>query len=90
MPIALAPEQDLFDLYSAFANSLAGLAKHPDPILRQFAVLKLSAVIEQIRSLSEGLVTFTGTETWRTVYEQLLQSPELHVYRSVAWVKTAD
>lgn len=90
VPIALAPEHDLFGLYSAFANSLAGLAKHPDPILRQFAVLKLSSVIEQVRSLSEGVINFIGTETWRTVYEQLLQSPGLQVYRSVAWVKTDD
>lgn len=90
VPVALAPQHDLFDLYSAFANSLAGLAKHPDPILRQFAVLKLSSVIEQVRSLSEGVITFTGTETWRTVYEQLLQSPGLKDYRSVSWVKTPD
>ena len=90
VPIALAPEHDLFDLYSAFANSLAGLAKHPDPILRQFAILKLASVIEQVRSLAEGVIVFTSTETWRTVYEQLLQSPGLQVYRSVSWVKTAD
>ncbi len=90
VPVALAPEHDLFDLYSAFANSLAGLAKHPDQILRQFAVLKLALVIEQVRSLAEGVITFTSTETWRTVYEQLLQSPGLQLYRSVSWVKTPD
>ena len=49
---------------AAFANSLADLrAKHPDAILRQFAVLKLASVIEQaVRSLAEGVITFASTE----------------------------
>src|SRR4051812_17489131 len=40
VPIALAPEHELFDLYSDFARSLVALAGHSDPVLRQFAVLK--------------------------------------------------
>lgn len=90
IPVALAPEHDLFDLYSSFAHSLGELAKQPDPVLRQFAILKLSSVAEQVRALADGKISFSSTETWRTVYEQLLQSPGLRLYRSAAWVKTAD
>ncbi len=90
IPVALAPHHDLFDLYSTFAQALGDLARQPDAILRQFAVMKLSSIAEQVRQLADGRVVFTATETWRTVYEQLLQSPGLQSYRSVAWVKAAD
>jgi hypothetical protein len=90
IPLALAPEHELFDQYCLFAEALAGLAKQSDPVLRQFALLKLASISAQVKSLAEGTVVFTSTETWRTVYEQLLQSPGLSLYRSVAWVKTRD
>ena len=90
IPLALAPEHELFDQYCVFAEALAGLAKQSDPVLRQFALLKLASISAQVKSLAEGTVVFASTETWRTVYEQLLQSPGLSVYRSVAWVKTRD
>jgi hypothetical protein len=90
IPMTLAPEHDLFDRYCAFTDALTALAQQHDPVLRQFALLKLSSIAEQVRSLAQGQVVFTGTETWRTVYEQLLEAPELASYRSVAWVKTRD
>lgn len=90
VPVTLAPEHDLFDQYSAFARALADLAGQEDPVLREFSLLKLATVVEQVRSLAGGCVVFTGTETWRTVYERLLESPGLDVYLSVAWVKTKD
>lgn len=90
IPIALAPEHDLFDQYRNFAEALAGLAAQRDPVLREFALLKLASVTEQVRSLAQGRVVFTGTETWRTVYERVLESPGLREYHSVAWVKTKD
>lgn len=90
IPIALAPEHDLFDQYRNFAEALAGLAEQRDPVLREFALLKLASVTEQVRSLAQGKVVFTGTETWRTVYERILESPGLREYHSVAWVKTRD
>ena len=90
VPLALAPEHDLFDHYSVFSGALERLAHQPDPVLRRFALLKLASIGEQVRTLADGTVVFTSTETWRTVYEQLLESPGLGLYRSVAWVKTAD
>jgi len=41
-------------------------------------------------TIAEGTFVFEGTETWRIVYERLLRSPGLHLYRSVAWVKNAN
>src|SRR5436190_15116387 len=90
IPIALAPEHELFDQYSIFATALSELAKQPDPVLRDFALIKLASIAEQVKSLAQGRVVFSGTETWRTVYEQILQSPGLKEYLSVAWVKTKD
>ena len=59
-------------------------------MLRQFALLKLTSLSEQVRQMARGTVVFTSTETWRTVYEQLLESTGLQFYQSVAWVKTRD
>lgn len=90
VPLALAPEHELFDRYSEFTNALAELAGEGDPVLRQYALLKLTSISEEVRSLAEGKVVFSSTESWRTVYEQLLLSPGLRSYRSVSWVKTRD
>ena len=90
IPMDLAPEHELFDQYSIFASALAELARQPDPVLRDFALIKLASIAEQVKSLAKGQVVFAGTETWRTVYEQILQSPGLKEYLSVAWVKTED
>jgi hypothetical protein len=90
IPIALAPEHELFDQYCAFASALAELAKQPDPLLRDLALNKLASITEQMNSLAKGQVVFSGTETWRTVYEQILQSLRVDQYLSVAWVKTKD
>jgi hypothetical protein len=87
VPLALAPEHELFEKYDAFAAALSDLAKQIDPVLRQYALRKLASITEEVRSLASGRVVFSTTETWRTVYEDLLQSPELKNYRSVAWVK---
>lgn len=90
VPLALAPHHDLFDQYTAFAHSLTELAGQPDPILHQHALLQLSLIAEQVRSLAAGRIVFSATESWRTIYEQVLRSPNLRFYRSVAWVKSKD
>jgi hypothetical protein len=90
VPMELAPEDELFQQYVMIAEALSGLAKQEDPVLRQFALMKLSSICGQVQSLARGTVVFSNTETWRVVYEQILQSPGLKNYHSVAWVKTAD
>jgi hypothetical protein len=90
VPMALAPDHDLFDLYRSFSASLTELALQLDPALRRFAVLKLTSLSAEVHSLAHGTIVFHGTETWRTVYEELLSSPGIGSYLSVSWVKTPD
>jgi hypothetical protein len=90
LPLALAPDHDLFDCYAGFARALGRLSRQGDPVLREFALLKLTSIVGQVDSLADGRVVFSSTETWRAVYERLLLSPDLGEYRSVAWVKTRD
>jgi hypothetical protein len=90
VPLALAPNRAFFDVYSRLTRSLVAVARQDDPVLRDFSLVRLASINEQMRTLAEGLLVFTDTETWRTVYEQILESPGLGHYDSVAWVKTSD
>ncbi len=87
VPLTLAPEHDLFEQYLAVCQALTELASQDDPILKEFAGLKLASLAEQVRGLAGGVIEFSATETWRTVYEKLLKSADLREYRSVAWVR---
>lgn len=88
--LALAPEHDLYVPYLAFRKTLTELAARTEPLLRKAAALKLASVNHQVESLPGGSMTFAGTEAWRAVYEALLGSPEVRVFRSVAWVRSPD
>jgi hypothetical protein len=90
VPLTLAPEGDLYPCYLAYCRALTELAGQTDPLLREIAAIKLASVNAQIASIAAGTVTFGGTETWRAVYEQLLQAENIREYRSVAWVRSAD
>ncbi|WP_305808359.1 hypothetical protein, partial [Staphylococcus epidermidis] len=87
VPLALAPEDDLYPLYLTYSRTLTALAAQADPLLREIAALKLASVNAQIESLAAGTAVFAGTETWRAVYEQLLAGGSVREYRSVAWVR---
>lgn len=90
VPLALAPEPDLYEQYLAICRGLTELARQADPVLREIAVLKLASLAGEIGSLADGRVEFGATEAWRTVYERLLGGPDLKEYRSVAWVRSND
>ncbi len=90
VPLALAPDQELYARYSAICRALTTLAGQSDPVLRGVALMKLSSLAGQLGELAGGTVVFAGTEGWRTVYEQLLRSPDIREYRSVAWVRSRD
>jgi hypothetical protein len=82
VPVALAPEHDLFEQYAALSDALAAVAGSSDPVLRDVAGLKLAAIVEEVRGLAQGRIVFTGTETWRAVYERVLDRPGLGHYGS--------
>jgi energy-converting hydrogenase Eha subunit A len=88
VPLSLAGDPELFDRYRQIAGSLSALAQRTDPILRRIALLKLASVAEQIDGLGSGKIVFALTEGWRTVYEEILRSPDLREYRSVSWVRS--
>lgn len=89
--LELASDQDLFQHFVSFGDALIALARGRDePVLKKSALVNLASISEQLRTLAEGRIVFSATETWRTVYEQLLQSPGLGTYRTVAWVKARD
>jgi len=90
VPVSLAPEHDLFSQYSAFSHALTELSKQRDPVLREYALLKLASLCGEVESLARGTLILSSTETWRTVYEDLLSSKDLREYLSVAWVKTRE
>ena len=87
VPLTLAPEHDLFEQYLAVCQALTDLASQDDPILKEFAGLKIASLAEQVRGLAGVVIEFSATETWRTVYDKLLKSADLREYRSVAWVR---
>lgn len=90
VPLTLAPDRELYAQYLAICRALTELAGKDDPILRQIALLKLASVTAQVEALADGAVVFSLTESWRTVYEQILRSHDIRKYRSVAWVQTAE
>jgi hypothetical protein len=89
-PLALAADPELFQIYQSLCEGLKAVARQPEGILRDTAVQKLVSVTGQVADLATGRIEFFLTEGWRTVYEHLLLSPKLWVYRSVAWVHTPD
>lgn len=90
VPVALASDPELHAHHTGFRNALNTLAMQNDPILREIAALKAASMRQEITSLADGTIVFTGTEAWRTVYEKLLSSPDVTEYQSVALVRTKE
>lgn len=88
VPLSLASDPELFQRYQEIAASLTELGARTDPILRRISLLKLASVSEQLDGLGKGKIVFALTEGWRTVYEEILRSPDLREYRSVSWVRS--
>lgn len=88
VPLSLAADKELFERYEEICSNLTELSKHTDPILRKMALYKLDSVLEQIKWLASGRVVFSLTEAWRSVYEEILRSPDIRHYRSVALVRS--
>jgi len=76
--------------YYSISGSLRRLAEQSDCILLEAAIGRLVAIQEELRSLADGRIVFTATEAWRTVYDEILRSPGIGCYRSVAWLRNED
>jgi len=88
VPIAMAADRELFREYLGWCDAWGAVAGQTDPILREIATLKATTTRHEIEDLAEGRVVFTGTESWRAVYEKLLASPDVQDYQSVSYVET--
>ena len=89
-PLLLAQDQQILDLYRSVASSLRDISAHFDPIYHDLAVQRVQQLDRELVGIAQGQIVFTGTETWRMSYERILRSRGLHLYRSVAYAKTAD
>jgi hypothetical protein len=88
--LELAGDRDVFDRFRLLSLSLLLISRRRDPIFLEIALEHLDELVRRTATIAEGTFVFEGTETWRIVYERLLRSPGLHLYRSVAWVKNAN
>lgn len=86
----LRAHPELLCAHHSLTHSLCQLAGQDDEILRDCAAVRLAAIEDELRTLAEGRVVFTGTEAWRTAYERILRSPGLGRYFSVAWLRSED
>jgi hypothetical protein len=86
----LARDPDVAELHARISDAMERVAEQTDPIYRRVALERLNAVAEQCSRMGQGLIEFTSTESWRVVYEELLRSPGLHLYRSVAHIESSQ
>jgi hypothetical protein len=90
LPFAIAHDQEIYQHYLEFSRSLKRISQIPDPVYRDAAIEKIKAMDASLRSVAVGTLTFDSSETWRLVYEALLRSPSVYLYRSVAWVRNEN
>ena len=86
--LELSRDQELATIHTAIAEALERVANQKDPIFRSLAHQRLKSIIEQSALMGAATVEFPSTESWRVVYEELLRSPGLHLYRSVSYIET--
>ncbi len=86
--LALARDSEVFDVYQGIGKHLQNVSWRNDPIFREVALGRISKLSTELGQISEGVISFQGTETWRLVYETLLRSRGLFLYRSVSWINT--
>lgn len=87
--LELSRDKEMNLLHAAFSESLVKVAEQKDPIFRSLAFQRLQSIIEQSKIMGTATIEFPSTESWRVVYEELLRSPGLHLYRSVSYIESA-
>lgn len=87
--VDLAGDSELASVHSLLACALKRVSRQNDLIFRQLALSRLETVTGDCQCLGNGQIEFRTTESWRVAYEELLRSPGLHLYRSVAHVESA-
>lgn len=88
LPFSIAHDEDIFEQYQEIAQALKEVSQIPDPVFREAALQKIVAVTGSLQQVATGTLVFEGTESWRIIYEALLRSRHVFLYRSVAWAKS--
>lgn len=84
----LSRDSEISALHNSLAEALERIAEQGDSIYRQLALKRLQAISDQCSLIGDATIEFTSTESWRVVYEELLRSPGLHLYRSAAYIES--
>jgi len=86
----LSCDREISGIHASVSESLKRIANQRDPVFRKLAASRLRAIATDCNDLGNATVEFVSTESWRVVYEELLRSPGLHLYRSVAHIESAQ
>lgn len=86
--LQLAKSPEIASIHDSVASSLQTIASKNDPIYCRLAIQSLETLSEKCHRLASGSIEYSTTESWRVVYEELLRSPGLHLYRSVSLVES--
>lgn len=86
-PLLLARDEEVFARYRRMSGLLLKVTQNSDPLYREIALEHVDDLATRLTSIAAGTLVFEGTETWRILYERLLRSPGLYLYRSVSWIK---
>jgi hypothetical protein len=87
--IALASDPEILERHTLIVESLQSISARKDTIYRKLVLQQLSILADQSRRLANGSIDYPSTEAWRVVYEELLRSPGLYLYRSVSHIESA-
>ncbi len=85
----LSRDAEMADVHHRLAEALETTTQRQDSIFRQLATQRLENIVQQTQTLAAGEIEYSSTESWRVAYEELLRSPGLHLYRSVAYIESA-
>ena len=86
-------EAELRSVIDKLSRQLAELMRSTagrGPIFCQQSVFRLESMSRQLDDLQKATITFDTTETWRSVYEDVLQSCKSQRYLSVALIRSDD
>ena len=89
IPLELANDRQMLNLHWSLSGSLRDIGANRDPVFRDLALGRARQLEVELGEIAKGRIVFAGTERWRMAYERLLRSPGLHLYRSVAVIRTA-
>jgi hypothetical protein len=81
---------DLEKAHQNFDEVFHRLASQTDIMVQEAILVRLAAIQEELRNLAIGRIVFSATEGWRTMYDQILKSPGITHYRSIAWIQSED